>query len=263
MTEHTEQGPVVHTLREEGVKAPEVPADAVARALERFDPDSDIETAVNLLRVAGRLRIEKAADRARALAAHHNPAIRQEARKTLGRLRLDPGPEIAPDPPNLLDLRQLAAVIDRRPRVALDTTRGRFVVELRPDLAPVTALNFLTLVRGGFYDGVGFHRIVPAFVAQAGDPSGTGFGGPTYTIRCEASEESYVRGTLGMALAGPDTGGSQFFITYSAEPHLDRRYTAFGQVVEGLEVVEALQPWDRILGARELDALAAAPAPQP
>jgi cyclophilin family peptidyl-prolyl cis-trans isomerase len=131
--------------------------------------------------------------------------------------------------------------------VAVETTKGVLVIKLRPDLAPATVANFLSLAEKNFYDGVAFHRVVPGFVNQTGDPSGTSYGGPGYTIRCELSDAPYERGTVGMALAGPDTGGSQFFITYSAQPHLERHYTVFGRVVEGIEVLDSLQPWDRIV----------------
>ncbi|MFN7135525.1 MAG: peptidylprolyl isomerase, partial [Myxococcales bacterium] len=106
--------------------------------------------------------------------------------------------------------------------------------------------NFAHLVRRGFYDGLTFHRVVPAFVAQGGDPRGDGTGGPGYTIRCELNPRSYGAGTVGMALSGKDTGGSQFFIAHTPQPHLDGRYTVFGEVVDGLDVALRLVEGDRI-----------------
>ena len=108
------------------------------------------------------------------------------------------------------------------------------MVELYPYDAPVTVHNFARLADAGFYDGLPFHRVIPDFVAQGGDPRGDGFGGPGHTIPDEINAMSYDVGTLGMALSGPDTGGSQWFITMSRQPHLDHRYTVFGKVVHGM-----------------------------
>ncbi len=106
--------------------------------------------------------------------------------------------------------------------------------------APLTVGNFIALARKGFFDGVAIHRIVPDFVVQDGDPRGDGEGGPGYTIRDEINMRPYLRGTVGMALDWADTGGSQFFITHSPQPHLDGRYTVFGNVVAGMDVVDRL-----------------------
>jgi cyclophilin family peptidyl-prolyl cis-trans isomerase len=136
---------------------------------------------------------------------------------------------------------------DPATRAIVHTTRGEIALDLRPDVAPATVANFVQLARQGFYDGVLFHRVVPGFVAQAGCPRGDGWGGPGYTIRCENSALTYQRGTLGMALAGKDTGGSQWFLSHEAQPHLDQRYPIFGQVATGLDVLDALLPGDVIL----------------
>ncbi len=134
------------------------------------------------------------------------------------------------------------------PREAtLQTSRGNIVLELFPDEAPATVQNFTTLAREGFYDGMPFHRRVPGFVAQAGCPRGDGWGGPEYTIPCELNARSYRRGTLGMALAGKDTGGSQWFLTLEDAPHLDGRYTLFGAVRSGFDVMDALTEDDLIV----------------
>lgn len=120
-------------------------------------------------------------------------------------------------------------------------------MELLFDKAPLTVLNFIELAEDGFFDSLSFHRVIPNFVAQGGDPTGTGWGGPGYSIRCEYSDESYSRGSVGIATSGKDTGGSQFFFTHSAQPHLDARYTVFGRVVGGMEAVDVLVPGDKIL----------------
>jgi cyclophilin family peptidyl-prolyl cis-trans isomerase len=106
--------------------------------------------------------------------------------------------------------------------------------------------NFVGLARRGYFNGLSFHRVVPDFVVQGGDPRGDGWGGPGYTIRCEYNTLGYERGRVGMALAGKDTGGSQFFITHSPQPHLNGRYTIFGEVIEGEDVLDAIQVGDII-----------------
>jgi|CXWL01.1.fsa_nt_gi cyclophilin family peptidyl-prolyl cis-trans isomerase/HEAT repeat protein len=131
--------------------------------------------------------------------------------------------------------------------VEVKTEKGNFVVRLYGTDAPRTVGNFVELAKKGFYKNITFHRIVPNFVVQGGDPRGDGEGGPGYLIPCEINEHRYLRGTVGMALSGKDTGGSQFFVSTSAQPHLDGRYTSFGDVVSGMEVVDALLEGDRII----------------
>jgi HEAT repeat protein len=137
--------------------------------------------------------------------------------------------------------------------VYLDTDRGTIQIELAVLDAPLTVESFVTLARSGFFNGLSVHRVVPNFVIQTGDPRGDGEGGPSYTIRDELSERPYVRGTVGMALDWADTGGSQFFITHSPQPQLDAKYTAFGRVIAGMEVVDAIQPRDVIRAVRVWD----------
>ena len=139
------------------------------------------------------------------------------------------------------------------PHVFIETARGTIEFELAVLDAPQTARNFVVLARKGFFNGLQIHRVVPNFVVQDGDPRGDGEGGPGYTIRDELNERPFVRGTVGMALSSKDTGGSQFFITHSPQPHLDARYTAFGHVVNGMEVVDRIQQGDTILRVRIWD----------
>jgi cyclophilin family peptidyl-prolyl cis-trans isomerase len=136
------------------------------------------------------------------------------------------------------------------PQIYIDTDRGTIQIELAVLDAPLTAENFLTLARKGFYDGLTVHRVVPNFVIQGGDPRGDGEGGPGYTIRDELNQRPYLRGTVGMALDWNDTNGSQFFITHSPQPHLDARYTAFGRVVDGMDVVDQIEQGDVIRRVR-------------
>ena len=132
------------------------------------------------------------------------------------------------------------------PYASISTNRGDIEMELYFDVAPLTVLNFIDLAKKEFYDGLTFHRVVPNFVVQGGCPEGTGWGDPGYNIRCEYSDEPYRRGTVGIATSGKDTGGSQFFITHSPQPHLEGRYTVFGQVLVGMDVVDQIVVGDTI-----------------
>lgn len=133
------------------------------------------------------------------------------------------------------------------PRARIETARGSITLELLGEEAPLTVANFVALARDGFYRNVHFHRVVPNFVAQDGDPRGDGNGGPGYAIRDELNTERYSRGAVGMALSGPDTGGSQYFLTLSPQPHLDARYTIFARVVAGEDVMDRLVQGDAIM----------------
>jgi HEAT repeat protein/cyclophilin family peptidyl-prolyl cis-trans isomerase len=135
----------------------------------------------------------------------------------------------------------------------LDTDRGTIQIELAVLDAPLTVDNFIALARRGFFNGLTFHRVVPDFVIQGGDPRGDGEGGPGYTMRNEISELPYLRGTVGIALDWADTGGSQFFITHSPQPHLDAKYTVFGRVITGMDVVDKIQQGDVIRRVRVWD----------
>ena len=139
------------------------------------------------------------------------------------------------------------------PHAYIETKFGVVEIELAVLDAPQTVANFISLARGGFFNEMTIHRVVPNFVVQAGDKRGDGEGGPGYTIRDEINMRPYLRGTVGMALDWEDTGGSQFFITHSPQPHLDGRYTAFGYVVAGMEIVDRLMPWDVIQRVRIWD----------
>jgi cyclophilin family peptidyl-prolyl cis-trans isomerase len=139
--------------------------------------------------------------------------------------------------------------------VFLDTDKGTIEIELAVLEAPLTADNFLALARRGYFSGMPIHRVVPTFVVQAGDQRGDGEGGPGYTLRDEINMLPYVRGAVGMALDGADTGGSQFFITHAPQPQLDGKYTVFGRVVAGMDVVDRLQQWDVIRRVRTWDGI--------
>jgi cyclophilin family peptidyl-prolyl cis-trans isomerase len=144
-------------------------------------------------------------------------------------------------------IREKEAAADDLPRVKLETSKGTIVVELYENEAPQSVGNFVSLVEKGFYDGLAFHRVLPGFMAQGGDPTGSGGGGPGYKIFCECEKDvarKHFRGTLSMAHAGRDTGGSQFFLTFRPTTHLNGRHTAFGRVIEGTDVLAKIQRRD-------------------
>lgn len=141
----------------------------------------------------------------------------------------------------------LASRRSDRTFAVLETEKGNIQIELYRQDAPLTVANFTMLARSGYYDGLSFMRVVPYFVIQGGDPRNDTEGGPGYTLRCEINLRPFEKGSVGMALAGKDTGGSQFFITLSPQPHLDGGYTCFGRVISGMHVAERIVPGDRIL----------------
>ena len=129
----------------------------------------------------------------------------------------------------------------------VETEKGTLMLELFASDVPATVNNFVFLAREGFYDGTTFHRVIPGFMAQGGDPTGTGTGGPGYTFADEFTEHTHVVGALSMANAGPNTNGSQFFITYASQPHLDGKHSVFGQQIEGMDVLEKIKSGDTII----------------
>ncbi len=129
-------------------------------------------------------------------------------------------------------------------KAVIETDKGNIELTLFEKEAPNTVANFEKLANKGFYDGLTFHRVIPDFVIQGGCPKGNGTGGPGYTIKCEINPHKHGTGALSMAHAGKDTGGSQFFITHSPQPHLDGVHTVFGKVVKGMEVVNSIKPGD-------------------
>ena len=133
-------------------------------------------------------------------------------------------------------------------RATIETDRGAIELELYPQHAPKTVNNFVFLAREGFYDGVTFHRVISNFMIQGGDPTGTGTGGPGYRFEdeTEGNPLRHDTGVISMANAGPNTNGSQFFITHSPQPHLNGRHTVFGKVASGQDVVDAIRQGDRM-----------------
>ncbi len=135
---------------------------------------------------------------------------------------------------------------DKHYKATISTNRGDIVVEFYPEYAPVTVNNFVALARDGYYDGIIFHRVIPNFMIQGGDPTGTGRGGPGYQFQDEfdGNPLKHEAKVISMANAGPRTNGSQFFITHSPQPHLNGRHTVFGKVIEGADVVDMIRQND-------------------
>lgn len=137
-------------------------------------------------------------------------------------------------------------VIDRKKqyKATIETVKGNLVLELFASDVPKTVNNFVCLVRDGFYNGVTFHRVIPGFMAQGGDPTGTGRGGPGYKFADEFTQHKHETGALSMANAGPNTNGSQFFITYTPQPHLNGMHSVFGRLIKGMDVLENIKNGD-------------------
>jgi cyclophilin family peptidyl-prolyl cis-trans isomerase/HEAT repeat protein len=239
------------------LKSPRAVA-ALEQAYERADKDPTyvaraaiLAALVDLDRVRARPLLERALK-------DRDWAIRVRAASLLQTIdpAADSAQRIRPAPaatvPELNDLDRMVNP-SITPVAYIDTTRGLIQIELAVLDAPRTVVNFVTLAQRNFLGATPFHRVVPNFVAQDGDPRGDGEGGPGYTIRDEINQLPYLRGTVGMALDWEDTGGSQFFITHSPQPHLDARYTVFGRVVQGMDVVDRLEQGDQIRSVRIWD----------
>ena len=231
-------------------------------AYRRAEGDPFNDARLSAVSALGAIAASSSAGRLRVLAlfvsATPRPAdylVRRLAADTLPDTRDGWGPVLPVETGRTIaDYREIArrwlvpALAGTKPHVFLETDRGRLDIELLPAEAPVTVAEFLGLVDRRFFDGTRWHRVVPNFVVQDGDPRGDGWGGPGagFVLRDEINPVRYDVGTVGMALSGPNTGGSQYFITHSAQPHLDGIYTIFGRVVGGADVLNAIAMGDRI-----------------
>lgn len=218
----------------------------------RLSAPVDIEAMVAILEALGRARDPDARPLLREALRHPHPVIRRAAADALEASTGDPvaAYDVPRRPDRTVDWSALAE-LGPRPRLVLETDRGRITIEMDAEAAPLTVQTVAGLARDGAYDGVPFHRVVPNFVIQGGDVSrGDGWGGPGFVIDSEFTRIPYARGAVGMASAGKDTEGSQFFVTHSIEPRLDGRYTAFGRVTAGMDVVDAIVEQDRVVSAR-------------
>ena len=229
-----------------------------AQVAAKLDPISDA-------RLAG---VRALAARALAVPGDHEAAVqileglsedadflvRRESAAALERLGR-PRPEIGPVATGRTGpvYAQILSQTERVRFVEVTTVRGAFRMRLDCPQAPLTCLSFLQLAGQGYFDGLRFHRVVPDFVVQTGDPRGDGWGGPGFALRDEVNRLRFGRGAVGMALSGPDTGGSQFFIALSPQPHLDGGYTVFGQVMGDDSVLDRIRQEDGLVTIREIE----------
>lgn len=248
------------TALEALVEVPVLPVGKLQQALAAAeqDPLSDARLAgVRALAArAGEVAAEHeaAVSTLESLAENSDYLVRREAASALAGMGLPP-PAVGPVATGRTGpvYAQILSQTDRERVVEVVTTRGSFRIRLACPQAPLTCLSFLQLAGQGFFDGLTFHRVVPDFVVQTGDPRGDGWGGPGFALRDEINRQRFGRGAVGMALSGPDTGGSQFFIALSPQPHLDGGYTVFGQVAGDDSVLDQIRQEDGLVTIREVE----------
>ncbi len=218
-------------------------------ALAQFSDANDINTILHLLESLGNLKTKKSLRLIKEYIYYENRAVRKKASQVYKEVTGEE-PPVPPTfiPPKKIDMRTFRE-ISHNPVAVLKTTKGTLKMELFLGEATFSAANFIQLIQTGFYDGLTFHRVEPNFVVQGGDPNGDGTGGPGHTIRSELTRESFRRGVVGMAHAGKDTEGSQFFIMLAHHPFLDGKYTPFAKVIQGMDVADRLEIGDKILRA--------------
>jgi len=236
------------SLLTDSLFAHRAPADTLVATYQTLSTPADLEGMTSVLEALGRLGGPTAKTTLRDAREHPHHAVREAAAAGLT-AATDTTVAAAPTPlpdspsPDWADLRELGP----HPRLVVETNRGTITIQLDTEQAPQTVQAITTFARKGRYDGVPFHRVVPNFVVQGGDfARQDGFGGPDFFLRTEITRIGHRRGTLGMASAGTDTEGSQFFVPHSMQPHLDSGYTAFGTVVDGMDTVDRLRVNDRI-----------------
>jgi cyclophilin family peptidyl-prolyl cis-trans isomerase len=218
-------------------------------ALRRLNSSDDAEAMVAIIQSLGTLKAEGATSVLTTLVSDRNYTVAKEAATALETISGISYKHMLVQPARPAHTNfdwTLLEWVRKHPVVDVKTSRGSFTIIMLPDEAPFTCINFASLIRSGFFNGLQFHRVVPNFVVQGGDPHGDGWGGPGYTIRSEFGYEHYGRGMVGVASSGKDTEGSQFFVTHSNQPHLDGRYTIFGRVSTGMDVVDMIQVGDTI-----------------
>lgn len=218
-------------------------------ALERRRGSPDVEPLVAVIRSLGTIKDKRAVSELEGLLRDSDYTVALEAASALEEITGGSYRQtiVRPQVPSHTDYDwDLLDQVKKHPMVTVRTARGVVAIEMLPEDAPFTCINFASLIRKGFFNGLTFHRVAPNFVIQGGDPRGDGWGGPGYSIRSELGYEHYERGAVGVASSGKDTEGSQFFVTHSNQPHLDGRYTIFARVIAGMEVVDRIQVGDTI-----------------
>lgn len=221
----------------------------VSNALFVFAGENDIETMASLLESLGKMKRRDALQTVKKYLGYENKLVRRKAADAYSQISGDPAPLpttiVLPTKIDMTPFRDYT----KNPVATLTTSKGTIEIELFLGETTFTVANFIRLIQQHFYDGLSFHRVIPNFVVQGGDPNGDGTGSPGYTIRSEFTPRSFERGIVGMASAGKDTEGSQFFIMHSHHPHLDGNYTPFGKVIKGMEVVDQIEVGDKIISA--------------
>lgn len=215
---------------------------ALAAALARTPGDPLNDAALSILAALGKQKSDAANEAIKTALDSRDYLARRRAvslLKTNGAGDFSAKIGTVQTPNTEADYRRALALAGRKVRAVVTTTKGSFTMELLPQAAPLTVDNFVQLAQRSFFNGITIHRVVPNFVIQDGDPRGDGNGGPAqHQLRCEINEVPYDRAAVGMALSGKDTGGSQWFVTHSPQPHLDGGYTVFGRVIVGMNVVD-------------------------
>jgi peptidyl-prolyl cis-trans isomerase B (cyclophilin B) len=206
----------------------------------KFNQQKTAETAQDLAKLLLTIASQEQKDTLRAMLPMAIPAV-----QNLFAALLPDSLRPAQQPPQLLTFGSTTEATARK--AIIETTRGTIELQLLPAAAPQNVANFMALAKKGYYDGLFFHRVIGDFVIQGGDPDGTGWGGPGYAVPCEYNTHTFTRGAVGIALAGKDTGGSQFFICHSPQPHLDGKFTVFAKVVVGMEIVDQIRKHDQIV----------------
>jgi len=229
------------------------PSEEITRALATAWPqaanDSLNDAALSILDTLGKQKTAEANDLIKAALKSNDHIVRRRAvalLKTSGAGDFSAQIGTVRTRNTDADYKRALARVGRMVRAVVTTSKGSFTMELLPEQAPLTVDNFVQLAQRGYFRNVTIHRVVPNFVIQDGDPRGDGNGGPGYQIRCEINQVPYDRAAVGMALSGKDTGGSQWFVTHSPQPHLDGGYTVFGRVVAGMDVVDKIVRGDVI-----------------
>ncbi len=218
-------------------------------ALHRFRASPETESVVAVIEALGAIKDKRATQPLEGLLRDSNYTIALEAANALEKITGASYRQtlVRPQLPSHTNVDwSLLDYVKKHPLATIKTAQGVVTMEMLPEEAPFTCINFASLIKRGFFNGLTFHRVVPNFVIQGGDPRGDGWGGPGYSIRSEFGYEHYDRGAVGVASSGKDTEGSQFFVTHSNQPHLDGRYTIFARVIGGMDVVDRIQVGDTI-----------------
>ncbi|MBL7961697.1 peptidylprolyl isomerase, partial [bacterium] len=220
----------------------------IIRSFQQIKPPIDVEAQSAIFDALGDLKSSASAEFLRPYLADTNYVVASNAAKNTEKITGEKPQNIPAAYKRIhpVDFAYFLKLKEHKPTAVIETNKGRIEIEFYIDDAPLTVINFIRLSEKKLFDRLHFHRVVPNFVIQGGDPLGTGWGGPGYSIRSEFNSLHYERGTMGMASAGKDTEGCQWFITHSAQPHLDGRYTIFAKVRNGLDVVDAIQLGDTI-----------------